>query len=69
MKRADYDDQNAPGYEASLPTGHYATGFSAIIKDGIPQEPVSTLGPIGFVTRPLTPAALKRLKKARKTDA
>lgn len=55
------DEQSAIRVSPSL--GHYATGFSAVIKDGKLQEPVSSLGPIGFATRPLSAAALKRLNR------
>ncbi len=60
------DDQDVPGYNATLPSGHYSTGFSAVIKDGKPVEPVSTLGPIGFVTHRLSAATLKRLQTKKR---
>lgn len=66
MKRADYDDEWPPVPDMTI--GHYTTGFSARIEDGVPVEPVSGVGPIGFVTRRPTAAVMKRLRKnGRKT--
>lgn len=65
-RRGDYPDDDIPALQVSPSTGHYSTGFSARIEDGVPVEPVSAIGPIGFVTRPITKAALKRLQRTRK---
>lgn len=54
-----------PALSVGPSTGHYSTGFSAVIKDGKPVEPVSNVGPIGFVTRRLSRTALRRLKTQR----
>ncbi len=62
----EWDDNDRPALSVSPSLGHYTTGFSARVdEDGRLMEPVSSLGPIGFVTRPLTKAALRRLKRLR----
>lgn len=66
MKRRADSDDDVPALAVSPSVGHYTTGFSAIIKDGLPVEPVSNVGPIGFVTRRPSLAVLKRLKKRTK---
>ncbi len=64
-RQVEYDD-DVSGIGISPSVGSYAVGLSARIEDGKPAEPVSTIGPIGFVTKRLTVAAQRRLRKAKK---
>ena len=66
MTRGDRVEEDIPGLDVGPSTGHYTTGFTAIIKDGKPVEPVSALGPIGFVHHRLSAATLKRLRTAQR---
>lgn len=66
MPRGDRVEEDVPALDVGPSLGHYSTGFSAIIKDGKPVEPVSTLGPIGFLTHRLTVSAWRRYRRQQK---
>lgn len=67
MTKRRAEDEDVPALAVSPSLGHYSTGFSVRLDDkGNMLEPVSSLGPIGFVTRPLTAAAWKRYRAKQK---
>lgn len=66
MARGDRVDDDVPALDVGPSLGHYSTGFSARIEGGKLVEPVSSLGPIGFLTHRLTVSAWRRYRRQQK---